>query len=91
MNVVLRVLRIELLQLVRDKRVLFSAIVLSMKKHETQITLSTKLQAKCRFSCGRQSLAVLDKHFGHEITKLARQGVSEIKPAKRVGNQKCSK
>ena len=51
---------------------LYSAIVLSMKKHPKAMSLATKLQAKARFGCGRSALAVLDKHFGHEIAKLAR-------------------
>ena len=45
MNVALRVLRIELLQLVRDKRVLFSAIVLPALLYPGLFWLMEKLES----------------------------------------------
>ena len=46
MNVVLRVLRIELLQLVRDKRVLFSAIVLPALLYPGLFWLMGRLESR---------------------------------------------
>ena len=59
MNVVLRVLRIELLQLVRDKRVLFSAIVLPALLYPGLFWLMGRLESRGEAVMAERKLSVL--------------------------------
>ena len=59
MNVVLRVLRIELLQLVRDKRVLFSAIVLPALLYPGLFWLMGRLESRGEAVMAERELSVL--------------------------------
>lgn len=59
MNVALRVLRIELLQLVRDKRVLFSAIVLPALLYPGLFWLMEKLESRGEAVMAERDLSIL--------------------------------
>ena len=59
MNVALRVLRVELLQLVRDKRVLFSAIVLPALLYPGLFWLMAKLESRGEAVMAERELSVL--------------------------------